>query len=91
MDPEHLVCAFAGQIISHIVKGTDVLTAFLHAFQCECHPRTMPAAWRGKILYFDASKKKDQITDKFLDGIFLGAKEGSEEFIVGTPAGCVVC
>ena len=44
-----------------------------------------------KILYLEASKKKVQITDKFLDGIFLGIKEGSEEFIVGTPAGCVVC
>ena len=44
----------------------------------------MVAAW-------GASKKKVQITDKFLDGVFLGIKEGSEEFIVGTPAGCVVC
>ena len=25
-----------------------------------------------------------------LDCIFLGSKEGSQEFIVGTPAGCVV-
>ena len=33
---------------------------------------------------------KVQITDKFLDGIFLGINEGSEEFNVGTPAGCVV-
>ena len=31
-----------------------------------------------KILYLEASKKKVQITDKLLDGIFLGAKEGSE-------------
>ena len=51
----------------------------------------MPSAWGEKILYLEASKKKVQITDKFLDGVFLGIKEGSEEFIVGTPARCVVC
>ena len=44
-----------------------------------------------KDLELEASKKKVQITDKFLDGIFLGIREGSEEFIVGTPAGCAVC
>ena len=32
-----------------------------------------------------------QITDAFLYGIFLGIKDGSEEFVSGTPAGCVVC
>ena len=41
--------------------------------------------------WLEASKKKFQITDKFLDGTILGIKEGSEEFIVGTLAGCVVC
>ena len=39
----------------------------------------------------EASKQKVQITDKFLDGVFLGIKDGSEEFIVVTLAGCVVC
>ena len=28
-----------------------------------------------KILYLEASKKKIQITDKFLDGIFLASKK----------------
>ena len=42
------------------------------------------------ILYLEASKKQIQITDKELNGVFLGIKEGSAEFIVGTPAGCVV-
>ena len=32
-----------------------------------------------------------EISDIFLDGVFLGIKEGSEEFVVGTPAGCAVC
>ena len=52
-----------------------------------------PCLQRGgeEVLYLDASKKKVQITDKFFGGIFLGIKEGSDEFIVGTPAGCVVC
>ena len=34
------------------------------------------------MLYLEASKKKVQITDNFLDGVFLGIKEGSEEFIM---------
>ena len=95
MDFEHVALAwcvcFAGQIISRTVKGADRLTAFQRALQRASHPRAMPAAWGEKILYLEASKKKVHITDKFLDGIFLGIKEGSEEFIVGTPAGCVVC
>ena len=74
----------AGEIISRTVKGADGLTAFQREIQRASHPRAMPAAW-------GASKKKVQITDKFLDSVFLGIKEGSEEFIVGTPAGCVVC
>ena len=37
----------------------------------------MPSASGEKILYLEASKKKIQITDKFLDGVFLGIKEGS--------------
>ena len=41
-----------------------------------------PAAWGGKIFYLEASKKKVQITDKFLDGIFLGIKEDFEELCV---------
>ena len=28
---------------------------------------------------------------KLVDGIFLGITDGSEEFIVGTPAGCAEC
>ena len=44
---------------------------------------------RGKILYLEASKKKVQIKHKFLDGIFLGIKEGSEEFIVWNT--CWLC
>ena len=95
MDPEHVALAwcvrFAGQIISRSVKGADGLTAFQRAFQRASHSRDMPAAWEEKILYLEASKKKIHITDKFLDGIFLSIKEGSEEFIVGTTAGCVVC
>ena len=55
---------------------------------CVSHTRH---AWIEQILYLEASKKEIQITDQFLDGIFLGITKGSEEFIVGTPAGCVVC
>ena len=82
---------FVGQIISRSVKGADGLTAFQRACQRASHPRAMLAAWGEKILYLEASKKKVQITDKFLNGIFLCIKEGSAEFIVRTPVGCVVC
>ena len=78
---------FAVQIISRTVKGTDGQ----RAFQRTSHPRAMPAAWREKILYLEVSKKKIQLSDKFLDGIFLSIKEGSGEFVVGTSAGCTVC
>ena len=88
MDPEHVALAlcvrFAGQIISRVVTGADGLTAFQRA----SHPRGMLTAWGVKTLYLEASKKKVQISDKFLDGIFLCIKEDSEEFIVGTFAGC---
>ena len=94
MDPEQVALAwyvrFAGQIISRTVKGADGLTAFQREFQRASHLRSMPSAWREKILYLEASNKKIQTTDKFLDGILLGIKEGSEKFIVGTRAGCVV-
>ena len=51
----------------------------------------MPAAWGEKILNLEANNKKVQMSDKFLDGIFLGIKEDYEEFITGTLAWCVVC
>ena len=38
-----------------------------------------------KDLALGSEQEEVQITDKFLDGII---KEGSEEVIVGTPAGC---
>ena len=94
-DPEHVALAwcvrFAAQIISRTVKGEDGLTAFQRAFQRMSHPRAMPAAWREQTVFLEASKKKIHITDTFLDGIFLGIKEGSEEFVVWVLAGCVVC
>ena len=77
MDPEHVALAwcvrFAGQINARIVKGADGLTAFQR--ERAFHPQAMRSAWGEKILYLEASKKKIQITDKFLEAIFLGTKE----------------
>ena len=70
-------------------SGVAWFTASQRAFRRASHPRAMPAAWREKILYLEASKKKVQITDKFLDGVFLGIIEGCEEFGVGTL--CWLC
>ena len=79
MDREHVALAwcvrFAGQIISRTVEGADEITAFEHAFQRACHPRAVPAAWGEKILYLEPSKKRVQMTDKFLEGVFLGVKK----------------
>ena len=69
-----------------LVRSFPGLTAFQRAFQRAPYPMSHACS-----LYLEASRKKTQITDKFLDGIFLGTKEGSEEFFVGTAAGCVVC
>ena len=95
MDPEHVALAwcvrFAGQVISRTLKGADGLTVFQRAFQRTPHPRTMPSAWREEILYLESSKRKIQITDNFSNGIFLGIKEGSEEFVVETLVSCVAC
>ena len=52
---------------------------------CLQHGENISCTW------CEASKKKVQITDKFLDAIFVDIKEGSEEFVVGTLARCVVC
>ena len=54
-------------------------------------PRAIPSAWGEKSLYLEATKKKIHITDKLLDGIIMGIKEGSEDFVIGKPADCVVC
>ena len=54
-------------------------------------PRAMPSARSEKIWNLEARKKKIQITENFLDSIFLGIKEGFEQFVIRTPAGCVVC
>ena len=70
------------------MKGVDGLTAFQRAFQRASHPRGHACGMVENILYLEASKKQVQITEKFLDGVFLGIKDGSEEFIVGTPDGC---
>ena len=51
----------------------------------------MPSAWKEKILYLEVSRKKIQIKDKLLVGTFLCVKQDSGEFVIGTPAGCVVC
>ena len=95
VDLEHGALAwcvrFVGQIISRKLKGASELTACQRAFQRTSHPRAMPSALGEQILYLEASKKKIQITDNFLDGIFLDIQEGSEEYVIGTPAGCVVC
>lgn len=95
MGPDHAALAwcirFAGQVLSRTVKGADGLTAFQRAYQRKTHPRALPAAWGEKVLYMTASKKKVQLEDKFSDGILVGLKEGTEELIVGTPAGCYVC
>ena len=62
------MCAFRWSDISRTVKGAAGFTAFQRAFRRTSHPRSMPAARTGKVLYLEASKNKIQLTDDFLDG-----------------------
>ncbi len=39
-------------------------------------------------MWLPLSKKKPQMNEKWLDGVFLGIKDDSEEAIVGTAHGC---
>ena len=92
MDPEHVALAVCAFCWSDHLKFCE-RRRWAHCIStCSpaSHPRAMTAAWGEKILYLEASKKI-QIPEKFWDGIFLGVKEGSEEFIMGTLAACVVC
>ena len=72
MNPEHVALAwcvrFAGQIISRTVKGA----ACQRAFQRVSHPRAMPAAWRDKILYLEASKEEGSDHREVLGRYLLG-------------------
>ena len=74
MDAEHVALAWCVRFAGHIISSTDGLTAFQRAFQRTSHARAMLSAWREQILHLEASKKKIQITDKFLDGVCLGHK-----------------
>ena len=78
---------FAGQIIYRSVKKhMSTLRSNVHI---SVRPTHEPCLQHGKKPVPEASKKTIEITDKFLDCIFLGIKQRSEEFIVGTPARCV--
>ena len=78
-------CALLVQLISRTVKGALHSNVHFTVRLSTSHARSMVR----KDLKLEESKKKFQITDKFLDGVFLGIKEGSEEFIVGTT--CSMC
>ena len=53
-----------------------------HLFNVQSRLRDNSAAWREKVLFLQPTKKKVQL---------LGIKDGSEELIIGTPSGCLVC
>ena len=70
------VLRFAGQIISRTVKGGD---GPVHVSVRLTHE---PCPQRGE---------KRSCAWKVFRRYLLGHQSGSEEFIVGTPAGCVMC
>ena len=94
-DLEHVALAwcvrFAGQIISRTVKGAGGAHCVPTRFSAGIPSKSHAFALGEKMLYLEASKGKIQITDLFLNGIFLGIREGSQDFVAGAPAGCVVC
>ena len=59
-------------------------------FSASLTPRAILAAWVGKVVYLEATKKKVQLTQTNLRRYLLGV-DGSEELIIGTLSGCLVC
>ena len=76
---------------SPFVKGADGLIHSNVRFSARLTTKSHAFSVDRKDLVLGCEQEEDQITDKLLDGIFLGIKEGSEEFVFGTLAGCVVC
>ena len=66
MDPEHVPPAWC---VPHCI--TTCTSAHVSS-------RSHATRVERNISYLEANKQKIQITDKFLDGIFLGIKESSE-------------
>ena len=80
---------FSGQIISRTVKGAGGLAAFQRACQRASHPRGMPAAWEKRSRTWKRARRRYRSqTISWTASTWV--KEGSEDFVVGTPAGCVV-
>jgi len=82
---------YAGQLHTRTVKGTDGRTAFQrHKDGWRDFPRKV-IRWGEKVQYVQGgAKMKPQLEGKFAsEGIFLGFIERTEEYIIGTPEGCV--
>ena len=92
LDPEHIALACAFRCSDHLphCEGRRWVHSNVHFSTCLIREPCLPRG-ETRLLCLEASKNKIHITDKILDGIFLGIKEGSEEFVVWALAGCVVC
>ena len=88
MDPELVALAWSVRFAEQISSRTT--REWSHSFSTCIERFTLEPclfAWKRTSCSW---KKMLQITDKFSDGIVLGIKEGSDEFIIGPPAGCGV-
>ncbi len=82
---------YAGQLHTRTVKGADGRTAWQrHKGGWRDYPRKV-LRWGEKVQYVQGgAKMKPQLEGKFApEGIFLGFIERTEEYIIGTPEGCV--
>jgi len=82
---------YAGQLHTRTVKGADGRTGWQrHKGGWRDFPRKA-IRWGEKVQYVQGgAKMKPQLEGKFApEGIFLGFIERTEEYIIGTPEGCV--
>ena len=82
---------YAGQLHTRTVKGADGRTGWQRTKGgWRDYPRKA-IKWGEKVQYVEGgAKMKPQLEGKFAsEGIFLGFIERTEEYIIGTPEGCV--
>ena len=84
------VVQYAGQVVTRSVVGDDGLTAWRRTHGKLKLPRPL-CPWGEKIFFIEGGAKAKASTPgpKWLPGVFLALAESTEEYIVGTPTGCV--
>ena len=75
----------AGSMMSRARRGRDGRTAF-ELRKGRPYRRRLPA-FGEKVMYLKAGKQKSRLEDRWLEGLFLGVQDRSDEVVVGTRDG----